>query len=59
MKKYERTKKQKIRSLMVKILAGLLCLLMLSSTFVVLFQGFGNNDHSDHDHSDESFITVS
>lgn len=58
MKKYERTKKQKIRSLMVKILAGLLCLLMLSSTFVVLFQGFGGSD-ADHDHSDESFITVS
>lgn len=59
MKKYERTKKQKVRAVLVKIMAGFLCLLMLSSTFVVLFQAFGGGDHSDHDHSDESFITVS
>jgi hypothetical protein len=58
MQKHERSKKQKMRSLLVKILAGLLCLLMLGSSVAVLFQGFGN-DHSDHDHSDESFITVS
>jgi hypothetical protein len=59
MQKHERSKKQKMRSLLVKILAGLLCLLMLGSSVAVLFQGFGNDDHSDHDHSNESFITVS
>lgn len=59
MQKHERSKKQKMRSLFIKIMAGFLCLLMLGSSIAVLFQSFGGSDHSDHDHSDESFITVS
>lgn len=59
MQKYKKTKKQKVRSVLIKVMAAFLCLLMLGSSFAVLFQFVGNGDHSDHDHSDESFITVS